>query len=137
VFRNRVVPPFRNSLSRSPRAICNGGLYAIRKESGLFSGSFLRRGEVFAYAGRNQNLMDQKALRASLEDVSATPPLQEAASLKSPRKGGGSERLVFRRRVGPDANLRPQKSTPHQNARNLRSRSGKVRKSSRFFRYIF
>ena len=29
---------------------------AIRKKAGLFCGFFLRKGEVFAYVGRNQNL---------------------------------------------------------------------------------
>ena len=32
----------------------------IRKEAWLFCGSFLRKGGVFAYGGRNQNLNDQK-----------------------------------------------------------------------------
>ena len=31
---------------------------AIRKEAGLFCGSFLRKGEVFVFVGRNQNLQD-------------------------------------------------------------------------------
>ena len=31
---------------------------AIRKEAGHFCGSFLRKGEVFAFVGRNQNLKD-------------------------------------------------------------------------------
>ena len=31
---------------------------AIRKEAGLLFGSFLRKGEVFAYVGRIQNLND-------------------------------------------------------------------------------
>jgi len=30
----------------------------IRKEAGLFCGSFLRKGEVFAYVGLTQNLKD-------------------------------------------------------------------------------
>ena len=34
---------------------------AIRKDAGLCSGSRLRKGEVFAYVGRNQNLKDLKA----------------------------------------------------------------------------
>ena len=33
---------------------------AIRKEAGLSCGSFLRKGEVFAYVGRIQNLKDVK-----------------------------------------------------------------------------
>jgi hypothetical protein len=33
---------------------------ALRKEAGIFCGSFLRKGEVFAYVGRSQNLKDQK-----------------------------------------------------------------------------
>jgi len=31
------------------------------KDAGLFCGSFLRKGEVFAYVGRIQNLEDLKA----------------------------------------------------------------------------
>ena len=37
-FRNFVVPPLSNSLSRSPRTIYNGGLCAIRKGSGFREG---------------------------------------------------------------------------------------------------
>ena len=37
---------------------------ATRKEAELFCGSFLRKGVVLAYAGRNQNLKDRKLLRA-------------------------------------------------------------------------
>jgi hypothetical protein len=33
---------------------------AIRKDAGLYCGSRLRSGEVFAYVGRNQNLKDLK-----------------------------------------------------------------------------
>ena len=33
---------------------------AIRKDAGLYCGSRLRKGEVFAYVGRNQNLKDLK-----------------------------------------------------------------------------
>ena len=36
---------------------------AIRKDAGLSCGSRLRKGEVFAYAGRNQNLKDLKSTR--------------------------------------------------------------------------
>ena len=42
---------------------------AIRKEAGLFCGSFLRKGEVFAYVGRNQNLKDLKNLEIKRETV--------------------------------------------------------------------
>jgi hypothetical protein len=35
-------------------------LTALRKEAGLFCGSFLREGEVSAYVGRNQTLKDLK-----------------------------------------------------------------------------
>ena len=35
---------------------------AIRKEAGIFSGSFLWKGEVLAYNGRIQNLKDSKDL---------------------------------------------------------------------------
>jgi hypothetical protein len=33
---------------------------ALRKDAGLCCGSRLRKGEVFAYVGRNQNLKDLK-----------------------------------------------------------------------------
>jgi len=36
---------------------------ATQKKAGLFCGSFLRKGEVFVHAGRNQNLNDLKDLR--------------------------------------------------------------------------
>jgi len=38
-----------------------GSFAAIRKESWLFCGSFLRKGEVVAYGGRIQNVKDPKA----------------------------------------------------------------------------
>ena len=34
--------------------------YPIRKDAGLYGGSRLRKGEVFAYVGRNPNLKDLK-----------------------------------------------------------------------------
>jgi len=36
-----------------------------RSETALFCGSFLRKGEVFAYLGRNQNLKDLKRAGSS------------------------------------------------------------------------
>ena len=35
--------------------------FVIRKDAGLYCGPRLRKGEVFAYVGRNQNLKDLKA----------------------------------------------------------------------------
>ena len=39
---------------------------AIRKEAGIFGGSFPQEGEAFAYGGRTQNLNDLKAVFARL-----------------------------------------------------------------------
>ena len=41
-------------------------ILAIRKDAGICCGSRLRKGEVFAYVGRNQNLKDLKGRRALL-----------------------------------------------------------------------
>ena len=38
---------------------------AIRKDAGLCCGSRLRKGEVFAYVGRNQNLKDHPEIRTA------------------------------------------------------------------------
>jgi len=40
-----------------------GSCAAIRKQAGLFCGSFLRKGEVFAYFGLSKNLKDLKGSR--------------------------------------------------------------------------
>jgi hypothetical protein len=41
-------------------------LAAIRKDTGLYCGSRLRKGEVFAYVGLSQNLKDLKDLGSQL-----------------------------------------------------------------------
>ena len=43
-----------------------GSSCAVRKDAGLYCGSRLRSGEVFAYVGRNQNLKDLK--KGNLKD---------------------------------------------------------------------
>ena len=48
---------------------------AIRKDAGFFSGSFLWKGEVFAYIGLSQNLKDLKDLQGYLaHKKTPTPP---------------------------------------------------------------
>ena len=50
----------RYPCSCSPRAICTGGLEAIRREAVLFCGFFLGKGDVFAHVGKKQNLENLK-----------------------------------------------------------------------------
>ena len=60
---------------------------AIKKDAGLCCGSRLRKGEVFAYIGRNQNLKDLKAARASSWLSFRSSPLERCApaGLDGPR----------------------------------------------------
>jgi len=51
---------------------------AIRKDAGLFCGSFLRKGEVFAYVGRIQNLKDPND-----EDLLPSPKCPEMSDHSS------------------------------------------------------
>ena len=44
---------------------------ALRKDEGLCCGSRLRKGEVFAYVGRNQNLKDLKVMVRTLLEAGA------------------------------------------------------------------
>ena len=55
---------------------------AIRKDAGLYCGSRLRSGEVFAYVGRNQNLKDLKdPARAHVRGtyLGGSPPARHAS----------------------------------------------------------
>ena len=54
---------------------------ALRKEAGLFCGSLLRKGEVFAYVGRNQNLKDLKANSPPPFRTSPGAPSKESSLL--------------------------------------------------------
>ena len=47
---------------------------AIRKDAGLCCGSRLRKGEVFAYVGRNQNLKDLKVRRLREDSTRRSSP---------------------------------------------------------------
>ena len=48
-------------------ADCLRSFAVIRKEAGLFCGSFLRKGKVFAYVGRIQHLKDLKGAVAPIK----------------------------------------------------------------------
>jgi len=47
---------------------------ALRKEAGIFFGSFLRKGEVFAYVRLSQKLEDLKAIYCTLWETFTHPP---------------------------------------------------------------
>jgi hypothetical protein len=57
----------------------------MRKEAGLFCGSLLRKGEVFAYVGRNQNLKD---LKEEFTTSRRTPRRKRPWGGTSPRRKG-------------------------------------------------
>jgi hypothetical protein len=77
---------------------------ALRKEAGLFCGSLLRKGEVFAYAGSIQNLKDLKERDAFLtpqeacftpeKDQVTDPRLPEPLTLNPKPPAGIPLRLV-------------------------------------------
>ena len=77
---------------------------AIRKEAGLFCGSFLRKGEVFAYAELSQNLKDRKVTSlVSLASVkSLWLSLFGVETPDSPSRGCAGEWMFLHGVVSPE-----------------------------------
>ena len=86
-FLRRISKPTQVMSSPPGRNLCENGkknlkdlqanlhFTVIRKDAGLYCGSRLRSGEVFAYVGRNQNLKDLKDSGALVFGVSVARAL--------------------------------------------------------------
>ena len=80
----------------------------LRKEAGLFCGSLLRKGEVFAYVGRNQNLMD---LKFQFQYMPRAAQVHRYDKRRTLRRLHRLRSIATRDRVTPTPTLHPPATT--------------------------